>query len=398
MVKVKDVGLLFVLILMQTGSSSNRVTQIGEDASTPTPVLESAPEYTEEARLAGLEGTVLLSMIIDANGHPEDISVKRPLGLGLDERAVETVSTWRFRPAKRGGHPVSVKATVEVSFRAREVYTRSSAHQFEPSWHLVRARCFPPEGASRPIVESAEHPTSSNSLPSAMLSVSFEVDPNGMPTNFDQVPDLDAKHELISMLKNWRFKPALKQATPLPSSCTFDFVWGAKQAQSSGGAVWTLPSAALRGQLDVVAILLKEGSDPNVAGPDGNTPLHNAALKGNTAIVEMLIKSGAKLDVVSNSGTYPLHEAALSGNASTVRTLLTAGADVDFTVKQTGETALHIAAAWGKVDVIQALLAAGARIDIRDAKGYTPLELAVASGQEQAASTLQAGNIKNKIQ
>ena len=68
------------------------------------------------------------------------------------------------------------------------------------------------------------------------------------------------------------------------------------------------------------------------------------------------------------------------------------------TIKQTGETALHVAAAWGKVDVIQALLAAGAQIAIRDANGQTPLELAVANGQDQAAATLRAWSSRDKIQ
>jgi len=43
--------------------------------------------------------------------------VARPLGMGLDEKAIEAVRTWRFEPAKKDGQPVPVQMNVEVSFR-----------------------------------------------------------------------------------------------------------------------------------------------------------------------------------------------------------------------------------------------------------------------------------------
>lgn len=54
---------------------------------------------------------------LDANGNTRDIRVTRPLGLGLDEKAIEAVSKWRFRPAMKNGRPVAVQAQVEVNFR-----------------------------------------------------------------------------------------------------------------------------------------------------------------------------------------------------------------------------------------------------------------------------------------
>ena len=91
--------------------------RIGGDVSAPVLVSKVEPEYSEEARKAKYSGTVLLSIVVDANGLPRDIHVVRPLGLGLDEKAVEAVSRWRFRPGMKGGHPVATQAQVEVSFR-----------------------------------------------------------------------------------------------------------------------------------------------------------------------------------------------------------------------------------------------------------------------------------------
>ena len=93
------------------------VYSIGGDVSAPTLTSKSEPVYSAEALQAKLEGRVLLSVIVDINGLPRDIKVVHPLGLGLDEKAIEAVLKWRFRPALRSGQPVPVKAQVEVSFR-----------------------------------------------------------------------------------------------------------------------------------------------------------------------------------------------------------------------------------------------------------------------------------------
>ena len=56
-------------------------------------------------------------LVVDATGVPRDLQVQRPLGLGLDEKAVERISTWKFEPGRKDGQAVAVKINVEVSFR-----------------------------------------------------------------------------------------------------------------------------------------------------------------------------------------------------------------------------------------------------------------------------------------
>ena len=83
------------------------------------PVLLSKiePEYTEEARRAKLQGTVLLRVEVNERGIAQNISIRQNLGLGLDERAVEAVQRWRFRPGRLNGKPAVTVAIIEVSFR-----------------------------------------------------------------------------------------------------------------------------------------------------------------------------------------------------------------------------------------------------------------------------------------
>ena len=99
------------------GGMGGGVYRIGGDVSAPALTFKVEPEYSEEARKAKYSGTVLLSIVVDSNGLPRDIHVIRPLGLGLDEKAIEAVSKWRFRPGMKGGRPVATQAQVEVNFR-----------------------------------------------------------------------------------------------------------------------------------------------------------------------------------------------------------------------------------------------------------------------------------------
>jgi len=160
------------------------------------------------------------------------------------------------------------------------------------------------------------------------------------------------------------------------------------QDQPHGPMPWSLEYAALRGQQEVVSMLLRLRADPNAVGTDGNTPLHDACLKGNLPVARLLLDHGAKLTVRSAGGTLPLHDAALGGSADVIRELVARGADVRVTTPE-GQTPLHIAAAWGKLDAVRELLKSGAPRDVKDAKDRTPLEAALAAGQQEAAALLR---------
>jgi periplasmic protein TonB len=99
------------------GGIGGGVYRVGGGVSAPRPVYDPDPEYSEEARKAKFQGTVLLSAIIGPDGRPRDLRVVRSLGMGLDQKAVDTVWKWRFSPAMKGNQPVSVQVSIEVAFR-----------------------------------------------------------------------------------------------------------------------------------------------------------------------------------------------------------------------------------------------------------------------------------------
>jgi protein TonB len=99
------------------GGFGGGVFRVGGGISAPRVIEDPKPEYSDEARKAKFEGTVVLWLIVDSNGKPRDVKVVRSLGMGLDEKAVEAVRLWKFRPAmKDGSTPVAVEVNVEVNF------------------------------------------------------------------------------------------------------------------------------------------------------------------------------------------------------------------------------------------------------------------------------------------
>jgi TonB family protein len=91
---------------------------IGEPGLTPPKVASKVePQYTEEARAAKIQGTTVLTMVVNKNGLAEKIQVKKSIDKGLDAQAVIAVKQWHFEPGTLKGKPVPVAATIEVNFR-----------------------------------------------------------------------------------------------------------------------------------------------------------------------------------------------------------------------------------------------------------------------------------------
>ena len=86
--------------------------------TTPKLIYSPDPEFSEEARKAKYQGVVIMTVLVGADGRIHDARITRSLGMGLDEKALETVKLWKFDPAKTiDGNPVAVYASIEVNFR-----------------------------------------------------------------------------------------------------------------------------------------------------------------------------------------------------------------------------------------------------------------------------------------
>ncbi len=98
------------------GGYGGGLFHVGGGVSAPRPIYDPDPDYSEEARKAHWQGTVVLTIIVGPDGRVHDVRVARSLGLGLDEKAMEAVRTWKFDPARKDGQAVAVQVNIEVNF------------------------------------------------------------------------------------------------------------------------------------------------------------------------------------------------------------------------------------------------------------------------------------------
>jgi TonB family protein len=101
----------------EAGESFAGVYNVGGSVRPPVLTYAADPEYTEAARKAKLSGNVIVALIVDSAGEPQNVRVARGLGNELDEKAVEAVQQYRFKPATRNGEPVPANLNVEVNFQ-----------------------------------------------------------------------------------------------------------------------------------------------------------------------------------------------------------------------------------------------------------------------------------------
>jgi protein TonB len=99
------------------GNYGGGLRHVGGGVSSPEVIFKVEPEFSEEARKAKFMGVVTVNLVVDTKGLPENVRVIRGVGMGLDEKALEAVRQYRFKPAMENGKPVPVQVNVEVNFQ-----------------------------------------------------------------------------------------------------------------------------------------------------------------------------------------------------------------------------------------------------------------------------------------
>jgi periplasmic protein TonB len=98
------------------GNGPPGIVPLGKGVTAPQVIFNPEPTFSDEARKSKTQGRVTLSLVVGKDGLPYDIRVRESLGMGLDEKAIEAVNRWRFRPATLNGQPVATRVDVEVDF------------------------------------------------------------------------------------------------------------------------------------------------------------------------------------------------------------------------------------------------------------------------------------------
>jgi TonB family protein len=193
----------------------------------PAVVSRVEPEYSAEALLARLEGNVTIAVSVAPDGSITDLQLLRPLGLGLDEAALNALRLWRFAPATDHGQAAAGVIPVTLQFR---LPSRA------PGWHVTRIQFENPDAAPRPVLthtppftlvkmnpelaEEAAIDAAMSRKPDA--AVSMEIDVSGKPDNvhFTAASLPIWGEDAVREIKEWRFTPGVA-AVP----CSVGLAW-----------------------------------------------------------------------------------------------------------------------------------------------------------------------------
>ena len=93
--------------------------KIGGDVLAPKLIQKVEPSYTDQARDAKIDGSVVLRVVVNESGKTENIQIVKSLDAGLDQNAINAVEQWRFAPGTKQGVAVAILANVEVKFRLK---------------------------------------------------------------------------------------------------------------------------------------------------------------------------------------------------------------------------------------------------------------------------------------
>jgi TonB family protein len=201
-----------------SASGDLQVRKIGDGVSVPLPIYIVDAQYSPEARAAQFSGVVLVGLVVDPQGLPRDVHVVRSVGMGLDERAVEAVRQYRFRPAMEHNKPVPAALNVEVNFRSDN---KPDAISKSAGAAVAASRVTLPDGASAPVLIHSVEPEFTEEARKAKLMgvvlVNFTVDRRGRPQNVHVLRGvghgLDGK--AVEAVRQYRFKPAMKDSQPV---------------------------------------------------------------------------------------------------------------------------------------------------------------------------------------
>jgi TonB family protein len=189
--------------------------KIGGSVSVPLVIYMVKPEYTPEAKAAKFSGIVLVNLVVDQNGQPQDVHILRGVGMGLDQEAVSVVKQYKFKPAMEDGKPVPVQINVEVNFQIDDAASASV-----PPAPKNAARTLP-DGATAPVLLYQVEPEYTNSARKAKKSgtvlVNLMIDKQGRPQHVRVLRRLDTglDKKAIEAVKQYRFKPAMKDNQPV---------------------------------------------------------------------------------------------------------------------------------------------------------------------------------------
>jgi TonB family protein len=201
-------------------STTAPVHRIGGNVTPPKVLHRVDPQITEQARNATFKGVVLVNLIVDVHGNPQNVHVLQRVGMGLDENAVAAVKQYRFEPALEGGKPVPVELNVEVNFEVSDNVKVSHAPPRELFSELRILHSVP--------LELSEETRAAHVSGGILLA--FTVDTRGNPKHVHVVQGvgMNMDQRAVQALQQYRFQPIMEDGHPVEKPATIQLKFHAQ--------------------------------------------------------------------------------------------------------------------------------------------------------------------------
>lgn len=173
----------------------------------PRVIRELEPEYTEEARRAGVNADVVIKLVVGEDGAAREIRVVRGAGFGLDENAVRAIEGWHFDPGSKDGKPIASPTRLTVRFR---VSSKRREGQTAGLNFSLGAGVIRPELIEGSIPTNPERPEDTH------LRVRITVGTDGHPKDLQTLESSDEEwsNHVLWEIAGWRFRPAGRSGVP----------------------------------------------------------------------------------------------------------------------------------------------------------------------------------------
>jgi TonB family protein len=187
-------------------STTTPLRRIGNGVSVPQLLTHVDPKFSEQARAAKFSGVVLVTLIVDTNGLPQNVHVLRGVGMGLDEVAMDAVKQYSFRPAMENGKPVAVQLNVEVNFQILDAPKVLHSVPLELSPEAIQMQA------------------------SGTILVAFIVDKDGNPQNVHVLRGvgMGMDERAVEAIKQYKFEPVIENGQPVAKPTTIQLKFDAK--------------------------------------------------------------------------------------------------------------------------------------------------------------------------
>jgi TonB family protein len=203
---------------LQTGFGAGAYLP-GGGIKNPAPIHAVDPKYTDEARLAGIQGNVDLDIVVLANGTVGDVRVTKSLEPGLDAQAILSAKQWLFKPAMKDGAPVNMIVGLAIEFRLRGVPPANPAAV--PNAAAPNTQGIVPP---KPIKSVSPRYTSE----AMRAKIEGDVDVEAVVLTDGSVGDVRVTKSLdpgldeaaVAAAQQWRFQPATKDGQPVEYTVT----------------------------------------------------------------------------------------------------------------------------------------------------------------------------------